>query len=321
MVVDGEHFRVMIDTGASVTLVKRSVTKEQDRHHCSVRLENLFGDVAVVTEAVCLQSVVNNSAQLGPLSAYVLPSLPLDVDLVLGLDVILTHGLSVERGGGVKFGPAEIVSAAVPEVMSSIEDKDFSAWFSQGFWSVRWNWKNQQSACSRVKPAGNYVKECDEEAVSNEIESWLESGVLVEHDPLVHGEVRQFLSLLAVRQQKGDVLKVRPVFDYRDLNESLESHPGGSTPVCAERLRTWRQVEGNSAVIDLKAAYLQIRVDPDLWLHQAIKWKGKVLLLTRLGFGIASAPKIMTRIVETVIEKDDIMKKAVSSYVDDLFES
>ena len=104
--------------------------------------------------------------------------------------------------------------------------------------------------------------------------------------------------MMCVRQEKGSQRKVRPVFDYRQLNTTVESHPGGATPLCAMRLREWRQRGPTCAVIDLAKAYLQVHVDPALWVHQAVWWRGKAYLLTRLGFGLASAPKIMTAIVE-----------------------
>jgi len=71
--------------------------------------------------------------------------------------------------------------------------------------------------------------------------------------------------------------------------------------------------------LDLRKAYLQVRIDNRLWKHQAIKWKGITFLLTRLGFGLCSAPKIMTRIVEFIIKTEPRLKNAVSSYIDDLF--
>lgn len=72
-------------------------------------------------------------------------------------------------------------------------------------------------------------------------------------------------------------------------------------------------------MIVLRKAYLQIHVDKSLWIYQAVSWKGETYLLTRLGFGLASAPKIMTKIVETVIARDDTIAQAVTSSIDDLF--
>ena len=203
-----------------------------------------------------------DSLKSGPVSAYVVPSLPLNVDLVLGLDVISQLGITVDKEG-VRFGLG-LSASAVATDECRIEDRDFSAWFSSGVWTVRWNWREHESGGVKPRVANNYVLPCDTDAVTSEIESWLDSGILVKYNPSVHGRIRRFLPVLAVRQKKGEVMKVRPVFDYRSMNESLESHPGGATPVCADRLRTWRQIEGGGALIDLKAAYLQVRVAPDV---------------------------------------------------------
>ena len=50
--------------------------------------------------------------------------------------------------------------------------------------------------------------------------------------------------------------------------------------------------------------------------YQAVNWKGRDYLLTRLGFGLAFATKIMSAIVEKCVEK---MPHVCSSYIDDIF--
>ena len=71
--------------------------------------------------------------------------------------------------------------------------------------------------------------------------------------------------------------------------------------------------------MDLKRAYLQVHEARRLWLHQAVRWEGKVYLLTRLGFGLNIAPKIMTAIVEKVLSADEEIRAATSSYIDDIY--
>jgi len=94
---------------------------------------------------------------------------------------------------------------------------------------------------------------------------------------------------MSVRQFKSEKVKIRPVLDYRKLNKEIESHPGGALPLCSERLREWRQMGKNVSILDLRKAYLQIYVDDAQLTHQAVKWKGKTYLLSRLGFGLSSA--------------------------------
>ena len=63
----------------------------------------------------------------------------------------------------------------------------------------------------------------------------------------------------------------------------------------------WRQLGKRCAMLDLQKAYLQVHVHPSLWTHQAAWWHNKVYLLTQLGFGLSSAPKVMTTIVEWIL--------------------
>ena len=114
--------------------------------------------------------------------------------------------------------------------------------------------------------------------------------------------------------------KVRPVLDYRELNKHVSCNTGDeSIDVCADKLREWRQVRGETEIIDLKSAHLQVRVTEDLWQHQLVRYKDKVSCLTRLGFGLCSAPKIMSKILKCVLKKDEKVGAGTSSYVDDIY--
>ena len=94
-----------------------------------------------------------------------------------------------------------------------------------------------------------------------ELEEWLKEGILIKHSPQVHGKVKRYLPIIAVRQSKGEVVKVRPVLDYRNLNTMIQSHPGRATPTCSDTLRSWRQFSPNCSILDLKRAYLEIHID------------------------------------------------------------
>ena len=96
--------------------------------------------------------------------------------------------------------------------------------------------------------------------------------------------------------------KVRPVLDFRELNGHVMCHTGDDvTDVCGETLREWRQTRGASTIVDLKSAYLQIHVAEKLWRYPLVKYKERTYCLTRLGFGLNSVPRIMTRILKTVL--------------------
>lgn len=165
----------------------------------------------------------------------------------------------------------------------------------------------------------DFVKTENRESFDNEIESWIEEGILVKYDNNLHGDIQGYLPTMVVSQSKGGEKKVRPVLDYRQLNRSVKSFPGGSVPLCADQLRDWRQKGADCSLLDLRKAYLQVHIDRSLWTYQAVKWQDRTYLLTRLGFGLSVAPKIMTAIVKHVLAQNEEFANAVSCYIDDLF--
>lgn len=88
--------------------------------------------------------------------------------------------------------------------------------------------------------------------------------------------------------------------------------------VCNERLREWRQLKGEADTIDLKPAYLQVHVLPELWRYQLVSYKGEVYALTRLKLGLISAPKIMSKDFEDCLVEGAKDWAAASSYIDDI---
>ena len=125
------------------------------------------------------------------------------------------------------------------------------------------------------------------------------------------------LPLMAVEQQtKG---KVRPVLDFHELNELVECHTGDNVAdVCGDVLREWRRMEGEIALVDLKSAHLQVRVAKELWQYQLVRYKGETYCLTRLGFGLSSAPHIMASILKYVLAKSYTIQASTKSHVDDI---
>ena len=331
MEIDGGVISALIDSGCSISLIGENWVKGRSRGRDTVRLEVMGGGSLVAAGSVVLKSIRVDGVELGPVKAFVVPSLPLGVGFVVGLDVILRHGMAVRSAAGrveVIFGEDadRHVGSAVGTLGGTqtqelqVDDEDFNAFFKDGRWTVRWRW-NGQALTSPTAEAGTpeIVSNRDREAFDAELKSWLDEGILVRHSEEDHGPIKHRLPLIAVRQAKGAVVKVRPVLDYRRLNGVIESHPGGATPICADVLRRWRQLGPRCAMMDLRRAYLQIYVDKEQWNYQAVRWNGVDYLLTRLGFGLSSAPKIMTKVIEAVIGVDARMEKAVSGYIDDLY--
>ena len=259
--------------------------------------------------------VTYDGVNLGSITAHVVEPLPLGVDIVLGFDLLSRSMFQITPKNGqpqIEFrrirrdAICQKNPARKGKIVENIdiEDEDFSAKFNGEFWTIEWRWKGVGQEAKSRKFYNGHVKNQDRQLFDNEVSDWIKQGILIEHKEQKHGKVKFFLPMLAVRQVKGESVKVRPVLDYREFNCCIESHPGGATPICNERLRNWRQMGSNCSMLDLKKAYLQVRVHPSLYVYQGIKWRGKVYLLTRLGFGLSSAPKIMTAIVEKVLSLD-----------------
>ena len=102
------------------------------------------------------------------------------------------------------------------------------------------------------------MKDEDMEMFEKEIEEWISTGILVPWLQERDGDIKNVLPLMGVRQEKGDTVKVRPVLDFRYLNDFIVSHTGSATPLCQDRLREWRRLGPDCSVVDLKKAYLKI---------------------------------------------------------------
>ena len=56
----------------------------------------------------------------------------------------------------------------------------------------------------------------------------------------------------------------------------------------------------------------------DLWKYQVVKYKGVHYALTRLGFGLSCAPRIMTSILRKVLSLDNEVCRGTDHYIDDI---
>ena len=145
-----------------------------------------------------------------------------------------------------------------------------------------------------------------------EIERWFDEGILIPWS----GKVEGLLPLMAVVQPTKK--KVRPVLDFRELNKYLACHTRDRINVCEEVMEEWRRMERATKIVDFKSAYLQIYVDKKQWRYQLVKYKGQIYCLTRLRFGPNSTPNIMTAVLKTVLTKDDAVKRATISYINNV---
>ena len=301
--------RALVDTGCTSTMV----TEQFVNNVRGKRVMAAFDGREVVCKGSATVNMSVGSEKFQQ-EVTVVEKIVGEIDMVLGMDTISRlGGVKVEKSQ-VQFGTVCAV-ACVDQRSPDIEDKDFEAFFDGESWEVRYFW-NQNGAPSLKNTVAAYDKVLTAEKQKEydaEIDRWIEEGILVPWN----GEVSGIIPLMAVEQATKN--KIRPVLDFRELNENVSCHTGDDmTDVCCERLREWRRMEGEGQLVDLKAAYLQIRVAKELWKYQLVRVKGKVFCLTRLGFGLNSAPRIMTKILKTVLMKNEEVKDAASSFIDDI---
>lgn len=237
------------------------------------------------------------------------------VDSILGMDFIQLAGGLEWKHGNIIFLSAKdredwrqmklerkaraAVSQAKPVPMLTVEDKDFEARFDGKPWTVRWRWRDGQPPVliNEVDCYRSAKREQVKEKLEEEVKTWINRGWMKRCEDQSNG--KGILPLLATVQVNKD--KDRPVLDFRELNRHVESHPGVDVAVCTETLRKWRRLSGHLKLMDLKLAYLQIQVDERLWPYQRISFEGVLYYLTRLGFGLSNARKIMTKILNKVL--------------------
>ena len=341
--LNGRCSLCLVDTGSERTIVSARV---------AVGLKPRKGRSLVTADGRTLTGVKEVRVFVGlqmhclRVSALIAPELEnLGVDCLLGGDVV-DHmgGVTIKRGLDSKYSvvwgkpyPIECCGVsggrlihgrerccstkakAKSEVSRGprleIDDKDFVATFSDSRWTVRWRWSGKEPKRLQTR-IGEY--RCTQapgvqERYNTEVQSWISKGWLVPWD----GPVMGIIPLLAVVQPTKD--KVRPVMDYRELNGFVECHTGDDeVAVCSDKVRKWRQLQGELKVVDLKSAYLQIHVARDLWKYQVVRYKGSTYALTRLGFGLSCAPRIMTMILGKVLSLDPRIREATDHYIDDI---
>ena len=241
-----------------------------------------------------------------------------DVDVILGFDTMKRlGGVVISPDGSVSWGSKSCAVSLTSNVgFLSIEDSDFTAEFDGKKWTIEWKWHNGEPQLNNQ--CGQYAvpAECMDEYEA-ELDRWIANGWLVPHDIRKHGDVSGVIPLMVVSQPNKS--KVRPVMGYRELNNYVESKPGHDTAVCQEKLREWRKLGAAASLLDLRKAYLQVHVSERLQRFQTVRYKGELYVMTRMGFGLNVAPKVMSKIVSTVLSQDPQVDMGTDHYIDDIF--
>lgn len=313
VVVNDKVRRALVDTGCSNTMIRAGIVRTWEGEVCTKAFDGRPVKGKGMTD---LELVIDG--QHVATKSTVVDNLVGGVDVVIGMDVIRKLGGVTVGPTKVKFGEGIACVAIESNKQQSltVEDKDFEAIFDGQIWTVKYYWKDGKAPSLKNK-VSLYDPEMEPEKLAKfeeEVDKWIEEGILMPW----HEEVKEgIIPLMAVVQETKN--KVRPVLDFREANESVECHTGDELiDACDDMLRQWRRVSGEPEIVDLKSAYLQLRVAPELWKYQLVKYKGKTYCLTRLGFGLNSAPRIMTKVLKTVLSQCDNIQHSTSSYIDDI---
>ncbi|QQP36959.1 Putative LOC101237757, partial [Caligus rogercresseyi] len=231
-------------------------------------------------------------------------------NLISGVDVILGH--DILRGYRILFDRGQLVLGACAEARREVEvvkGENFEVVFDGASWTARWQWKEEprlRNRTSQYEVPGKLRGKFNEE-----VEKWVERGWLKPRAPNYGG----LLPLMAVEHKRKG--KVRPVLDFRELNEFV-SCSGADADVCGDKLRSWRQFPENSALLDLKDAYMQIRVAGECSSAMRVQFRAEHFELTRVGFGLNCAPQIMKAVLSYVLSRDKDVSSATDHYYDDI---
>lgn len=309
-VVNGKQARALLDSGCSTSIISKRIVQNCDLRHSKRQITMMNGKTTdACWEYDCCIQVLGRVVTLSCFVCDILPG----YDLLLGMDAVSALGgvsISGDRRT-VTVKPNDFCGAALSAEELIIKDKDFEAKFENGRWVAAWKWTESCNPILSNRVSQYSMKEEIRPAFNAEIQEWIKLGWLQEYE----GEHEGLIPLMAVEQiNKG---KIRPVLDFRELNNYVSSHTAESA-VCGEKLRRWRQLGTSVSVLDLSKAYLQVHIRPDLWKYQVVGFQGKQYCLTRLGFGLNVAPKIMSAIVTKVLSLDPNIERATDSFIDDI---
>lgn len=341
MEVNGVEHRVLVDTGCTKTVAHASVCSSWTKQNTYITTVNGSEMRCVGVGTVKLRLLSGAEACV---EVLVVRDRPLNFSLILGMNgVEAFHGVTVRGPSEVEFGvenslalaacvaekPSEVEfnvdnslapAACVAEKSETVIDEmDFSVQYDRESkkWTVEWKWRGGNEPESLKNTTTEYhVKPEVREQYEMELREWIAEGWLVPYSLEEHGPVKGTIPLMAVTQKNKEG-KVRPVMDFRELNERLSPHTADAD-VCGEKVREWRRRGRDIAMIDLRKAYLQINVAQSLWAYQTVVFGGQRYVLRVLGFGLSIAPIVMKKILGFVLAQDERIARATSHYVDDI---
>ena len=257
--VNGMDRIALVDSGCSSSVASGMLCRPEVRKRTAILTA---GRKCLLSHGV--GSITLTVPNRNPLKSNVLVvnSKPLRFDLLLGMYVIKKlGGVHIDEWGKAHFAEAAYTLGATIE----LEQPDFRAKFDQRTksWTVSWKWSGDQppeKLYNRV-PQSTIPARARAE-YDKERQNWIDNGWLVPYPEDNLGPPKGLIPLMAVIQQNKQ--KVRLVLNYRELNDHVDPFTARAE-ICTEKLREWRRAGSNVSALDLRKAYLQVRVHQSPW--------------------------------------------------------
>ncbi|KFD46673.1 hypothetical protein M513_12441 [Trichuris suis] len=268
MRVGGVNRRVLVDSGCTSCIVHAPCCHQWKRQHTTLR--TISGDVlrCAGTGTVRLEPCEGHTVVV---DVIVSDRKPLGFDVVLGVNAIrLLGGMLLDRHGRVRFNSPSSPICAAADAKIRVEGADFIAMYDPALqgWTAAWKRANGNAPTVLRNTLEEYPPTAAARAAyEEELRTWIQNGWLIPYDERRLGPAKALIPLMAVVQRtKG---KVRPVLDFRELNTHIDTFTPNSD-VCADKLREWRRRSTNVSILDLRKAYLQIRIEKSLWPYRPV---------------------------------------------------
>ena len=248
------------------------------------------------------------------------------VTSVIGADLLLGTDYMSQRGQKLilEFPPGkptitQFVSAAVssPEI---IDGQDFTLRrLPSGRWSLMWQWvaDSPDNLYKGIPIYAGKLKTADQRQwFDSEVRGWITNRFIVNYDQKKFGRRKCTLTWNPVVQTHKST-KVRPTLDYTVLNPYIKNTNFMSqSEVCSVSLRKWRKL-AIAILVDVEKAYMNIEIDESLYCYQAVEVQGQILAMTRMGFGLSVAPRVLQCLIRHILCENKSMGVS-NPYRDDI---
>jgi hypothetical protein len=209
---------------------------------------------------------------------------------------------------------------APANVAETIDGGDFTLKRQpSGRWVLKWQWaasapQNLFKGVTLYR--GKLKNEEQREWFNAEVGRWIESKFLERYCQKYFGTVKCILTWNPVIQLHKTT-KVRPALDYSILNPYIKNTNFVSqSEVCHISLQRWRKL-AVAYLVDVDKAYMNVEVDRSLYPYQVVEVDGAQYAMTRMGFGLNVAPRVLKCLIQQVL-KEAKLDDVTNPYRDDV---